>query len=136
MRSLLRPWSAASPPIPHPTCTSCDCLTDLKDVTIFTFYYLLRVSIADVLFSRAFRKLTTYPLSLLRKFTRVKAAGQGSVGQEGCHTVQPQPPSTKLDKSTVCTLSAAVSLSQAFSPFCKLGATVPFMSLPTQSQRL
>lgn len=118
-------WSTARPPILHPTCTSCDCLTDLKDVTIFTFYYLLRVSIVDVLFLRAIRKLTIYSLSPFRKFTSVKAAGQGSVGQEGCHTVPPPlpppPPSTKLDKPTGRTLCSCFPFSNIFSFLQTLG---------------
>jgi hypothetical protein len=89
----------------------------LRDVIIFTFDYLLRISIVDVFFPRAFRKLTIYSLSLFRKFTSVK----GSVGQEGCHTVQPQPPRTELDKPTVRTLSAAASLSQTVSLSANFG---------------
>lgn len=44
------------------------------------------------------------------------------MGQEGCHTAQPQPPSTKPDKPTLCALCSCFPFSNIFSFLQTLGS--------------
>lgn len=127
VRSLMSPWSSASPHTPQPTCTSCDCLTDFKDVTIYIFLVFISYKYCWCFISKGIQKahylftITVWKIHLCQGCWT-----HGSVGQGGCHSVHPQPPtSTKTNKPTVRTLSAVVFLSQ----HCLLSANFGLLSL-------